>query len=399
MILYKRNAQGKPIFWEITNVNSVIKIKYGLVGKIGRCETFNTNRPIEAEIKSQIAAKRKDGYKELKDIYDNSPVIIEDTKFLSSYLNTYLPKNNTDENGAFIPMLCKTLEDNKPFTKGSYFGEWKINGERCIITAIRYNDLFNTIKLKYRSRKGIDWTDKLDYLDEFLIPAIPNIILNMMVEEGVALDGELYIPGYTINDINSFIKNTEVPQHYQLQFWLYDLAIDEMSAAIRYECLRNNFNKYLIDFTTKNEHLNNKERLILLPAVDINNIVEATAKRDNFIDLGFEGLVIRNKSSNYQFGGKRNSAMLKYKKIEDGKFIIVDIVPEGIKRKDLPKFICLNDINDTLFECSINKPQDVQREILINRQQYIGKHLIVEYRERSGVSQVPFHARGIDIEN
>ena len=97
MILYKRNAQGKPIFWEITNVNSVIKIKYGLVGKIGRCETFNTNRPIEAEIKSQIAAKRKDGYKELKDIYDNSPVIIEDTKFLSSYLNTYLPKNNTDD--------------------------------------------------------------------------------------------------------------------------------------------------------------------------------------------------------------------------------------------------------------------------------------------------------------
>ena len=221
----------------------------------------------------------------------------------------------------------------------------------------------------------------------------------MMVEEGVALDGELYIPGYTINDINSFIKNTEVPQHYQLQFWLYDLAIDEMSAVIRYECLRNNFNKYLINFATKNEHLNNKERLILLPAVDINNIVEATAKRDNFIDLGFEGLVIRNKSSNYQFGGKRNSAMLKYKKIEDGKFIIVDIVPEGIKRKDLPKFICLNDINDTLFECSINKPQDIQREILINRQQYIGKYLVVEYRERSGITQVPFHARGIDIEN
>ena len=61
--------------------------------------------------------------------------------------------------------------------------------------------------------------------------------------------------------------------------------------------------------------------------------------------------------------------------------------------------ICLNDINDTLFECSINKPQDVQREILINKEKYVGKYMFVEYRERSGVAQVPFHARGINIES
>lgn len=399
MIFYKRNSQGKPIFWEIENINSTIRIKYGLVGKEGRYENINTNRPIEAEIKSQIASKRKEGYKELKDLYDNAPINLTDNKSLISYLNSYLPKNNTDNNGAFIPMLCKTLTDNKPFEKHKYSGQWKINGERCIITAFKDDDLFKTVHLNYRSREGVDWTNKLSYLDEYIIPKIPNFILDMMIEEGVGLDGELYLPGYTINYINSFIKNTELPQHYQLQYWMYDICIPDMSALYRYCTLESNFNTLVWEFKSKESHLNNKERLLLLPSYnDINNFQDAVRRRDQFIDLGFEGLIIRDDDASYQFGGKRNQSMMKFKRKEDGKFRIIDIIPES-KRTDLAKFICLNDINDSIFECSINKPQAVQREILINKEKYVGKYMFIEYRERSGVTKVPFHARGIDIKD
>ena len=117
--------------------------------------------------------------------------------------------------------------------------------------------------------------------------------------------------------------------------------------------------------------------------------------KDNFIDSGFEGLILRNPSAEYQFG-KRNQAMFKFKKVDDGKFIIVDIKSEH-KRSDLPLFVCRNDINDELFECSINKPQDEQRGYLANKEKYIGKYMFVEYRERSGVNQLPFHARGIYV--
>ena len=295
-------------------------------------------------------------------------------------------------------MLCKTLEDNKPFFRGTYFGEYKINGERCLISATKENNLFNNISLNYRSRKGIDWTDKLKYLDEYLLPKIPKDIIDLMIEEDVALDGELYLPGYGINEINSFIKNTELPQHYKLQFWCYDLAIDSMPAASRYDTLETAFGNKICNFESKNGHLNIKERFILLPAFNnIRCIEDAIRHRDNFINLGFEGLVIRDSKADYQFGGKRNSSMLKFKKIEDGKFLIVDIVPEGIKRRNLPKFICRNDINDELFECTINKKQDVQEKYLINKDRYIGKYMKIEYRARSGVKQVPFHAKGIDI--
>lgn len=398
MKFYKRNAQGKPIFWEISDSTNKIVVTYGLVGKLGHTTEIRTNRQLNEEIKSQITAKQKEGYKALSDLYDNAPDYFKNDKDLINYLNTYLPKDNTHADGTFIPMLCKTLEDNKPFTKSEYFGEYKIDGERCLITAYKDNGLFDNIYLKYHSRHGIDWTDKLSYLDEFLIPIIPNYFLNMMIEEGIALDGELYLPGYGINEINSFIKNIELPQHYKLQFWCYDLAIDSMPAIDRYTTLETAFNTKVYDFQSKNGHLNNKERFILLPSFNnIHCIEDAIRQRDYFIDLGFEGLVIRDTKADYQFGGKRNNSMLKFKKIEDGKFLIVDIVPEGIKRKNLPKFICRNDINDELFECTINKKQDVQEEYLINKDKYIGKYIKVEYRARSGVKQVPFHAKGIDI--
>ena len=403
--LYKRNAQGKPLFWSIDKRLSDIKIQYGLVGKEGRAEYITTHRNLQDEINSLIKAKRKEGYKELQDLYDNAPKLINPNN-LYDYLNNYLPKFNTHANGAFIPMLCKTLEDNKPFEKGTYLGQWKINGERCIITASVERGLFELVKLHYRSREGVDWTDKLSYLDKYLLDCIPQNILYMMMDEGVGLDGELYLPGYGINEINSFIKNTELPQHYKLQFWLYDICIENMSALNRQILLRENFSKYAINSVfntkgcvfTKEDHLNNTNRLVLLDNDTVENINIAIGLRDKYISLGFEGLVIRKTDAEYQFGGKRNNSMLKFKKKEDGLFTIVDIVPEGTKRSNLGKFVLKNDINDELFECTYNAPHSSQEEILVNKAKYIGKCALVEYRERSGISQVPFHAKAIKIQ-
>lgn len=408
MILYKRNAQGKPLFWSIRyNVDAFHKepivVNYGLVGKEGRTEYISTHRDPNAEIDSLIKAKRKEGYKSLSDLYDNSPTKITGVftqNDLYEYLNTYLPRFNTHSDGAFIPMLCKTLEDNKPFEKGSYFGQWKINGERCIITATVEHGLFELIKLHYRSREGVDWTDKLSYLDDILLPCIPKEIIDMMIEEGVGLDGELYLPGYGINEINSFIKNTELPQHYKLQFWLYDICIENMSAWQRQAVLESNFDRYrLRNSISKERHLNNTNKLVYLYNYNVADINEAIKMRDIFISLGFEGLVIRRKDAEYQFGGRRNNSMLKFKKKLDGLFTIIDIIPEGRKRANLGKFILKNDINDETFECTYNAPHSVQEEILANKSKYItGEYLcLVEFRERSGQLQVPFHAKVVKL--
>ena len=412
--LYKRNAAGKPLMWSAKEVISqdspdgpikYIDIQYGLVGGNLHKETISITKKNVNELQSRVNAKRKEGYKELNELKDSGAPFFSDTlydtKSLIIYLDAYLPKYSTTSEGFVLPMLAKVLEDNKPFEKyGTMLGQWKIDGLRCIIGAKTsiYTDLFHSITLTYHSRTGEDWTTKMCWMDEILLPKISKELLDMMIEEGACLDGELYLPGYSVNDINSFVKNTQLAQHYKLQYWCYDICVENMSAIKRNDFRFDNIeidDKLYHWFTKKEDHLNNTRQFVLLHTLDINSINDATTIRDQFINLGFEGLILRNPSAEYQFG-KRNQAMFKFKKVDDGKFIIVDIKSEH-KRSDLPLFVLRNDINDELFECSINKPQDVQREIFANKENYIGKYMIVEFRNRSGIKQCPFHARGIYI--
>ena len=399
MILYKRNAKGEPLVWSIgTTPDGDIVVDYGAVAGNIHSEVVNKKLVKANEIESRIKAKRKEGYKELSELKDNGPNHIDGDKFaLLNYLNTYLPKNNTTSEGFVLPMLAKVLKDNKPFTKRSYLGQYKINGVRCNIGAERQNDMFKPICLRYWSREGTEWTDKLSYLDDIILPAIKEDLLDAMLDEGACLDGELYLPGYKVNDINSFVKNVKLPQHYQLQFWCYDISINNMTYEYRSDFRRENIKRLCYTFDTYEQHLNNKSQLVLLPDIVIGNFDDATRFRDKYIGLGFEGLIVRDTAAEYQFGG-RNLAMLKYKRVDDAKFKIIDVIPEGV-RTHLCKFVLQNDTNDAKFECTGNFDHSRQEYILLNKDKYVGKYATVAFRERSGVHNLPFHAKVVSINN
>lgn len=398
MILFKRNAKGDPISWGIHEYgqNNGYIIHYGAVGGHKHSEIIKAKLSRGNEIESRIKAKRKEGYKEASELKDNAPLKIEGDVNLLNFLNTYLPKNNTTDEGFVFPMLAKVLKDNKPFDKRSYLGQYKINGVRCIVGAEQTNDMFNPVRLTYRSREGTDWTPKLTWMDDVILPAIKDDLLDAMIEEGACLDGELYIPGYKVNDINSFVKNEKLPQHLLLQYWCYDIAIDNMSYEARRKFKIDNISRLCYTFDTYEQHLNNKSKLVLLPDVNIANIYDATRFRDKFISLGFEGLIVRDVNSAYQFGA-RNLAMLKYKRVDDAKFKIVDVVPEGV-RTNLCKFVLQNDINDELFEATGNFDHSRQEYILKHKEDFIGKLATCEFRERSGIKNVPFHCKLVDIQ-
>ena len=400
MKLYKRNAQGKPIVWEGVKIDDkTYQLTYGLVGGNLHTETVGSTYTSKVdELESLIKAKRKAGYKSLEDLYDNSPSNIRANDNLLLYLNTYLPKYNNSNGEAILPMLAKTLETNKPFEKGDYAGQWKINGLRCIIGAVKANELFSKFHLTFHSREGTEW--HLNWLEDLLAPKLEGTeLLELMLDEGACLDGELYLPGYTVNDINSFVKNPATPFHDKLQYWCYDIAVENFSAEYRYELLELNLGNNIINFKTKEEHLNNKHQLVVLPTeLNILDFNDAVIFRNKYIDLGFEGLILRNEASEYCFGSRKVNHMYKFKRVFDGIFKIIDIIPEGKKRSNLCKFILRNDINDATFECTLNAPQAEQERILVSKNSYIGNYLAyVEYRERSGVRQVPFHAKIVKL--
>lgn len=402
--LYRKNNNEVPTRWRagITDNGLIIEVEYGIVGKASRFEAYKvTQKNATAELESRYRDKRKTGYMSIEDIKDDgdisrSPVEDGDINNLYQYLAAYLPKYRTNENnGGLLPMLAKSYTGKVWDKIPVMIGQYKINGLRCFISA-EYNngDMFKPVRLKFQSREGIYW-NTLNNLEEYLLTVLPEGLITVMIEEQWSLDGEIYLPGYTVNQINHFVKDANCVENKSLQFWCYDLAVPEMSQSNRLVLIDKYLDNRITNFHDYKEHLNNDKRLIRLPSIFITNDNEALKYRDEFIGLGFEGLILRNPSADYQYGRRRVGYMEKFKSATDGKFLIVDIYKEP--KRELPIILCQNDVNTTKFETRLSATHEYQQMILRDKHLYIGKYLFVEFGERSGVEKVPMHVKKTQI--
>lgn len=396
--LYRRNNNGVPTVWwaSFNSDTNSIAVFYGLVRGNIRKEVYTvTQKDGNKELESRYNEKIKQGYQylnEICDMHDRPPVEDENSLELFNFLNTYLPKDLSNGNSnLLLPMLAKTYNGNVWKKVSCMYGQYKINGLRCIITAYTQNDMFKPIRLRFQSREGIIW-NTLENLSDYLLSIIPANIIRDMIDGYVALDGEIYLPGYTINQINHFVKDANCVENKLLQFWCYDIMMEGNQA-------NRNMYRYHIkkptSFNSIKEHYNNKERLIILHNKYITNDNEAIDARNHFINLGFEGLILRNAKTNYQYGRRRANYMEKFKDAAEGDFIILDIYKE--KKRDLPILLCKNDINNEKFETRLSTSHIVQQEVLFDSQSYIGRTVHIEYGERSGVTRVPFHIKTVVI--
>lgn len=396
--LYRRNNNGMPtVWWAIldSGTNS-ITVFYGLIlGNIRKEVYVVTQKDGNKELESRYNEKIKQGYQYITEICDMKeipPVEDIDSLDLFNFLNTYLPKDLSNGNSnLLLPMRAKTYNGNVWKKVSCMYGQYKINGLRCIITAYTQNDMFKPIKLRFQSREGIIW-NTLSNLEDYLLSVIPSDIIRDMIDGYVSLDGEIYLPGYDINQINHFVKDSSCTENKLLQFWCYDVMMEGVQTDRNsYRCCI----KTPKDFTNINEHLNNKDRFIILPSVYIYNDNTATYTRNKYISLGFEGLILRNPDMDYQYGRRRANYMEKFKDTKEGDFIIIDIYKE--QKRNLPIILCKNDINDEKFETRLSTTHNIQEYVLSNREDFIGMTVHIEYGERSGVSRVPFHIKTVII--
>lgn len=395
--LYRKNNAEQPYRWsaELNADKTYITVHYGIVGKATYTDSYKvTQKDADKELISRYNEKRKQGYIAIEDVKDNAQLPpVEDEQARYAYLAAYLPSyRNNENNGNILPMLAKTYTGNIWKKTSCMLGQWKINGLRCFITAYKGDTIFSPVRLKFQSREGIVW-NTLTTLEDYLFNSLPANIIQSMLDYGWALDGEIYLPGYSVNEINHFVKDPNDVHNKLLQFWCYDIAIPEMVQHKR-DRIRLDIKPYTI-FDDKDKHLNNKEKFIILPTYNICNDTAAYAWRDKFIDLGFEGLILRNPDVDYQYGRRRVGYMEKFKDKTDGKFEIVDIQPE--RKRNLPIITCRNDINDSTFETRFSMPHDKQEYILNHKEDYIGKFVFISYGERSGVEKVPFHIKEVSL--
>jgi ATP-dependent DNA ligase len=96
---------------------------------------------------------------------------------------------------------------------------------------------------------------------------------------------------------------------------------------------------------------------------------------DKYVGEGFEGIVIRDPSKVYNFGGRTN-AMIKVKMYKDAEFEIVGY-SEGLRPEDMV-FVCKTKEGKE-FEAKPMGPRELKWEYLDRMDEIIGKMATVKY--------------------
>lgn len=236
----------------------------------------------------------------------------------------------------------------------------KIDGIRCFITKL--DD--GTMSFTSRSGKPIP---SVEVISNAIAPHLP---------VGDIVDGELYIEGYELQDIISVVlpkKNKKLDQLAKVKLYWYDYIPRD------------------------GEHLSYKERFLdntlsFAPAVeklrcDSYELTTLEERFDEYMNAGYEGLMLRDTTAPYYFG-RRTTSLQKYKKMQTDEFQIIDIIESP--QDDTPRIVCdLRNGNTVTVRLTGDKEQNL--EYLTNKELYIGKWLTIKYQvwTKTGSLQFP----------
>lgn len=352
--LFSRRSDGKVQIWEkeiqgdkhrslsgIMNGEIVVAEWTVCVGKnTGRANATTAEQQALLEAKSEWQKKIDKGYKE--DI------------------------NDIDTASFFEPMLAKSYQDYKAETlaalgNGSLYMQPKLDGLRLIANK---DGLWTRNGKEYKS---------IPHIYEALKPLFkynPKYIF----------DGEVYADKFAsdFNKICSLAKKTkptaedlaEAAKH--IEFHIYDFPFWDDIFSKRHEEL-----KKVLVFARKNPVLQLVDTQEVMCENDIVGFYE------DFVEAGYEGAMIR---LDAKYEQKRTKSLLKYKEFTDGEYMIVG-VNEGVgnrsggagnvvcKKLDGTPFLD----GKTTFDSNIKGSRDFCKQMLANKDDYIGKVGTIKY--------------------
>jgi len=328
--LFQKTKTGAINQWRIYTIDNVIYTEYGQVGgklqttlgleciatNVGRANERNPTQQAEFEAESQIKQQLRLKY---------------------SY---------TTEEACEVriqPMLANDGKKAKLLFPVDV--QRKYDGLRCLA-------VWEDGDLKLRSRGNKPYT--ITHIEKELAKIIP---------EGVMTDGELYIHGMSLQQINSLVKKDQT-ESLKLEYHIYDAPGEGT----------------WIERRKKLEALNFNDTIKFVETFTVNSVEEIVKLHDQFIQEGYEGAIIRLHTGLYEFG-KRSRSLLKWKNFEDAEFKIVGMSVGTGKMSECPIFICKNNINDLTFNVVPLGTMEARKEMLL--QDNIGKLLTVKFIGRT----------------
>src|SRR5437899_426181 len=310
--LYKRNKNRKIQSWLIsvekilsTEEVQIITLQGQLDGKkqryVENIAEGKQNRSIYdqaiAEAVSSWRKKKDDGYISIEDLKIPT-TILEDCQ-LEYILEQYLPKFNTDAKGNVKPMLAQAVKEDWSNVKFPCYLQPKLDGVRCLCIVNDVDDI------TFLSRSGKEYTT-LDHIKEDISNYVEEL-KDLGSFEPFIFDGEIYAHGdiMSFQDIVSAVKKNNDNTKF-LSYRVYDI-VNENNQEERVLEVKDHIKNILSVHisTVKTYEVADKEEVQSLFSV--------------YIELGYEGVMLRMKNSIYE-QGFRSKNLLKYKEFDATEF-------------------------------------------------------------------------------
>lgn len=256
---------------------------------------------------------------------------------------------------------------------------------------------------------------------------VPHIVaeLELIMQPGDVLDGELYFHGAVLQDITSAVKRTD-PQSKIDSLerklakqdasatpaddaeWLLKYAEIEadLKDAVMIAELRPKLEFHVFDIPSEKRWVERLEELeqYAQERFWVGDIVKLTkytkayseeemkAAHKDAVARGYEGIMIRNCNGYYE-SGKRSADLQKYKEFLDSEFVIIDVIPD---KDEGSRIVVKNDLTDATFTVTLGSiPQRTAQ--LQDKELLKGKLLTVKYQSRYKGTLLPQFPTGVTI--
>lgn len=292
------------------------------------------------------------------------------------------------------PQLATKFKDRSKFIKvdssgvltDKYYGQPKLNGSRMFVTKI------SDTELVFSSRSGKLFKTFTHFQQELL-----NIL-----QVGDILDGEIFSYKIPFENIQSLVNSDS------LDYTILDLAgnvqyrVTDLEYHV-YDVILANTNKPFKDRLTDLLNIFNTNSFTTIKKVEtilFNNFNEFKIKFAEYVELDYEGLMLRHENGPYKFG-YRTTDLIKYKEMLQDEFEILDIY---LAENDPTKVqvLCKNrfSVEEGYSEFDIgsilgNKEVNLDKYYK-NKNELIGKYLTVNYQALSKYN-VPLFPVGVDL--
>lgn len=263
---------------------------------------------------------------------------------------------NTDANGILKPMLAIGFNEKKIVFP--CLCQPKYDGVRCTISK-------DSKGIHIISRNGKPYN-------------IPHIAEWASANEHLLpLDGELYNhKELTFQEIISAVKRvSDITE--KIRYVVYDKPVHNMTNKDRWNTLQSDF---------KGIH---KDSPCYLSGYKIcKTIDDVWEYHKECVSKGYEGVIIRNFSGEYEFGF-RSSNLIKLKVFDDAEFEIVDVVEASGRDSGTAIFVCK--CKDGVFNAKPQGTRELRKEYLERSAELIGKKVTIQYQGLSddGIPRFP----------